>query len=1132
MRLKNWLAVQVILFSAFGFAQQDPVIRIPLQTVTKPAADLVDSKGQKLSYAQIIQMSQSGQDTSLLSPLGDDYWQNKKYSAVDSQIHAELPNNLSSVEVTGLLGANRELGFFSAYVSPVGKNQKYILTLGLQVHSSLLKSALLRKLGYYQLSPKYVSKIRIDFKSAQEKQDFIKTAFCENGPDETATDCLSLAPFKSAENQREFLSEAGEKSLFVHGAYLEKMSSTTPSLFDGLLALGSGQLQYAMQNRTARSLLVPFVLGDLGESLNRVSVQPVFVRDGWAFINFDKSYYFENTGSDDVRWMLRKVAALTDQDWKEIIDASAYPEGLKQLVQAKLMLRAQNMLETFFRPNESVRLNAQIPQLNYNSKDGYVVAGKVVTEYIPGFPQRFSHGDRPSPFDKGDFGRYMKIKAQSAVMDVAIEQLSDKLKLTQTQILSQNIKGLELTEQGYRPIGSVTGVQAGLNFGATRLVTTGTFYGSSAAVQLVDSVSVSAAVGLMKIVDELGGIRNNFGANVGYQREFTHVRPLDSLKETKNIPWSQVFVPSHLKKMASPLKEGQLTGFISALKIGEVFTITDSVGIMGQMGTSLGLDALVAFSSTVQPQLVLSAGGGKVILRQTQITRTDAGFQVFIRDQNTKVKNLTFDVNYFINLLKIKYETKNTDLHTDAFILNFNGEFVSKGDNGDFNFEDSPELQQKYEKQKQFGSKIAGALRALIFDSTTEPLYANFRKQQFEIDHGLKTKEIQTKILWFRSTQMEEEHLLKVFKPDVQIPDQVTTVNAPIEIVTFKKGELRGKDLLGFGLNVVDGVLSNKYGALAPQLSQDVQNPSQMPFGKAEWRIVRTDTDLHPERPGALPSVGLVQNVWGGWSLKKKDLNKILERVQSRLKGTELENQKLFADHSFDQVQKIDFFRVTSNLSLLPGALDKLKSLLISPDVQGQKVDKAKFLGKLFQKLSEMGGNKARPEDKVIFKNLMTMMGAGDEQLGQQIYQSECQMQKNNMNGEGSGQSQAGSWVYGTYYDCLQPWTEKIIKTARQFPGADLRKQNRLMTELVYILEEKIPLGVLLKTLDRANYLFFVEVTGFRTGDEDGDLGVYVSNVLGEPEKKHPYSNGLINIVAEKSKIISVELDRTQASFQ
>lgn len=76
-----------------------------------------------------------------------------------------------------------------------------------------------------------------------------------------------------------------------------------------------------------------------------------------------------------------------------------------------------------------------------------------------------------------------------------------------------------------------------------------------------------------------------------------------------------------------------------------------------------------------------------------------------------------------------------------------------------------------------------------------------------------------------------------------------------------------------------------------------------------------------------------------------------------------------------------------------------------------------------------------------------------------------------------------------------------------------------------------MPLTVILKTLERQNYLFFVEVTGFRSGDEDGDQGVFVSNVLGEPEKKHPYSNGLINVLSEKSKIMSIELDRTQTSF-
>ena len=108
---------------------------------------------------------------------------------------------------------------------------------------------------------------------------------------------------------------------------------------------------------------------------------------------------------------------------------------------------------------------------------------------------------------------------------------------------------------------------------------------------------------------------------------------------------------------------------------------------------------------------------------------------------------------------------------------------------------------------------------------------------------------------------------------------------------------------------------------------------------------------------------------------------------------------------------------------------------------------------------------------------------------------------------------------------------QKIIQTARKFENADLRTQNRLMTELVYILEEKIPLAVILKTLERQNYLYFVELSGFRSGDEDGDQGVFVSNILGEPEKKHPYSNGLINVIAEKSKILSIELDRSQTSF-
>lgn len=1114
-------------------------VRIPLKTFTKPAIDLLDSNSKGLSFSEITSLYNQGFDLSKLQPIENKYWQNHKYEAVDNSAQKLMPQNetsaqdqniaknIATVKYIESIGANREQLLYSLIVKEHSEN--YILRLGGFIHTHLLRAALLNKLGYHQLSPKYYAKIKVQFADNTQKQDFLNNAFCANDEQTVTASCLSVAPFLSETNHRQFVSDAGDSALFIHGVYLEKQNSEIPSLMAGATPADFNDIVNFSQNRTYRGLLVPNVIADFGESLNRVTTQPVFIRDGWAFVNYIYSSDYDSVSSYDIRWMLNRVLELSDKDWNEIVDSAKYPESLKQLVKAKLLRRVKNMVDSFFEASENKRMKVNLPELKYTSNDGYVVDGRVMLENIPNYPQRFSHGERQSPFETADLYRYMNLKGQSAALDVAISKMSEQLKLTQTKVLQSKLTGFEMTDKGFKALGTVTGVQGGLNFNASRIVTTGTFYGSSAPVQLVDSASVTVGLGIVKIIDELGGFKNNFGGNIGYNRDYTHVRPLDSIKEIKNISWKDVFVPSKLHSLASPLKDGKLTEFIAALKIGEVFTITDSVALMTRAGSDLGLDSLIGLLSSYQPTIGLSAGGGKVIMRQTQISRTDTGFQIFVRNQNMKVFNVQLDANYFINLLKIKHETKKTDLKTDVFILNYNGEFAAQVEKGDIQLTENPDLQAKYDKQKKFGNAVAAALRSLIFDSNTELLYTNFRKQQFEVEHGLRTKEVLAKLLWFRSTQMEEEHLLKIYKPDVGVPDNAKVTNAPIEIVTFKKGELIGRDYLSFGLEVVDGILKNKFNSYAPQLSQETQNPSQVPFGQAQWRIVRTDTELTQNRIGALPSVGLVQNVWGGWSLKKKDLDGILASIAEKLKGTQYDGQELFAPDVFSTVKKIDFFRVTENLSLLPGALDKIKDLVIIPDINGVTVDRARFLGRLFQKLSEFGGH-ARPEDKVIYKNLITMIGDGDEKKGQKIYQTECELnrqQKNLLNTA----APTGAWLHGTNYSCLEPWVEKIIRTATKFKSADLRTQNRLMTELVYVLEQKIPLTVILKTLGRPNYLFFVEVTGFRSGDEDGDEGVFVSNILGEPEKKHPYSNGLINVISEKSHILPIELDRTQTSF-
>lgn len=1119
----NFLVVQ-FLFVTTAFADYG-VIKIPLKTLTKPASDL-RLNGKDLSFSDLSELHSQGFDLSNINPIENKYWQNKKYDAVNTKLHKEMPQIDTSVQFDSILGGNRELGYYTIVIKSKD-NQRYLLTLGQQIHASLLKSALLRKLGYYQESPKYYKKIQVDFESKEDKENFINSAFCENGPNELAIDCLSIAPFKSATNNKEYLSQASEKSIYIHGIYLEKMNPEVPSLFDGLTPANENTIPYFSTSRAFRALAVPFVIGDLGESLNRVSTQAVSIKAGWAYINYAFAQYFNDTSHDDFNWMLKRVVGLSDKDWNDIIEASAYPKSLQPLVKSLILLRTKNLSETFLKKTES-KLNVDIPSLYYSSDDGYVVKGKVVVENIPGYPQRFSNGDRQSPFESGDFLRYLKVKGISSAVTLAMDKLQEVLKQQFTIPIKEHISGFEVSDKGVKPIGYTIGVQGGNNYSASRVLTTGTFFGSQAPIQLVDNVNISTSIGIMQALSDVGGLNRALGGNVQYSKDFTHVKPLNSIKESSTIPWKDLVVESKLKKIGDVLKTGNINTFLNELRIGEVFIISESIAFGAQAGAQLGLDSLIGFNSgAFSPTVGLTAGGGKVLLRQIQIIKTEEGLQVFVRDQNSKAFSLSLDFNYFINLMKIKAETLKTDLHTDAFILNYDSEFMSKvgTDEGQINIDEDENLKAAYEKSKAFGNKMAAAIRGLIFQSSTDQLYSDFKFQRFSIDHLLKTKMLKTKILWYRSTQLKESHLLTIQKPEIITPEGTQVVNQPIQIITHRQGELKGRDILGFGLEAIDGTTSLFLKGYAPKLSQQTQNSTQMPFGKAYWRIVKTESEVNEAREGALPTMASIQHVWGGWSLKKNKLDQLVASVNESLKGTEYEGQTLIPDENFRTLEKLDFFKVTSNLVLLPGAIEKIKSLVIFPDTQGLQIEKSAFVSRLWRNIFNKK-DPARLEDKAIYNNIITMIGNGSYEQGRSLYLAECNKYSDGV------YSYNYTWLKGTSYECLEPWLEKVIKISRKFQKNDRIEQNKLLNELIFVLEEKINFSALLKYLGKENYLYFIEISGFRTGDENADQGTYISNIIGEPQRNTMYSNGLIGVISQKSKIVPTEINRTQADFQ
>ncbi|RYZ78854.1 MAG: hypothetical protein EOP04_28900, partial [Proteobacteria bacterium] len=167
-------------------------------------------------------------------------------------------------------------------------------------------------------------------------------------------DYLSLEPF-----QRGIISNVNKVdfTLTLHGSYLEKMNPEVPSLFDGLTPATTDNLNLFAKSRAFRSLIIPYVVGDMQESLNRVSTQSATLRGGSVEMGFVNSMYFNGKTSEaDAKWMLRRMAQLTDKDWDEVVDAGAYPAQLRSLVKMKVMYRMKNLMENFFTKEERAQL--------------------------------------------------------------------------------------------------------------------------------------------------------------------------------------------------------------------------------------------------------------------------------------------------------------------------------------------------------------------------------------------------------------------------------------------------------------------------------------------------------------------------------------------------------------------------------------------------------------------------------------------------------------------------------------------------------------------------------------------------------------------------------------------------------
>lgn len=1116
-------------------------VSLPLKTIKKPSSDLVSTSGTALDAGQAAALAAKGTDLSVLNPVENKLWQNRIYSAVEDRPEAYPFGGI------GVQFLSEEAALPFTYMSRVQSIENpalfYRLSLSRFSHSTLMRAALLRKLGYYIPSPKYYRNLRVLFPSEEQKELFLKNAQESMISD---FDSRGWVIDNNKQNHSVVFSDAilepAQAEYFdIHWGF-----APDPNNPDQLPAV-----QRYSRYRAYRALIMPFALVDIPESINRFSTKFGSVLSGHVVINHPFAESFSACSYEDARWLVRRLAMLRTQDFQEIVRAGAFPPDLEQLVLTKLYYRANNALELFDLKNAALWPK---PSLDINLSNGVVQHGKVMKEFIPGYPQRFAHGDRESPFQDGDLLRYLKIGGKSTVIGTFLNQMNDKLDLLKVtdlymkrqQEISERI-AKHIKEKPFEPLYQKLegwgGPVGGFNLGASRHVSTGTYFGSSAAIQLVDNVSVAARLGYFMTLDGVPNITPMAGANIMVTRDYTHVRPLLSIQDGDKTAWKNLIVPRFMSKLSQVLDEKDLVkspdgksmrqpldAFLSELREGEVFTITDSVALAGYAQVSSSLDVLMGISP-LNFMASVSVGGdaSRAILRQTSFMKTKEGIQVYVRSQTTKALGMSLDVNYFINLIRVRASTTWADYNTDAFIIDYNPEYAD--------YIDTDQVDKDFVKEfLETRKNLKPALRALFKTNDPELLYAKFAHKKFEIDHKLKTKELREKVLVMKMNSFNEDHLLKIRYPRNPDAPDLDPKDEEITLFANKKGELQGRDLLGFAMDWINGILNKWFpkSRVEVDLNND-PNPANTPYGKAYWKIVTTEADLTANAE-QYPSVATVQHVWGGWHLNRKKFLKLLDEVQTEIKGAPLSSYRLIEPEAFANVTAVDFYRITANLSILPGGLDKIRNSILQPDADNRKIRRAKSINGVLQKLSEKMGEKGRANDIEMYDDILLMLGGGDYSIGKKWYMKACVEYSNDIHNyrEGNIRSQTkystATWRNGTRFDCLMPWMSTLLDHSAHYPK-DKKAQTQWMTNVLYVLEKEIPLPQFLKFLGEGNYLYLVRINGFRAGDEDGDLE-YFSNTLGDPSKNLDYANGLIAMFANKTRISPIELDRTQGSFR
>ncbi len=885
-RLKIYLLGMIVLAVSLGTTTWAQVSEdyIPLDDIRLPADDLLLPTGERLTPEELWQLRSDASsdyarlDLSRIDPVSNEIW--------DSQV---TPQNddlaISSDSRLIFMGAKASAsGMFRFNVKDESASQIYTLALDKTLHTVLLRRSFLRKLGYKVPSMEWLSKVSVEFDSLEDLNRF---------KDKLIPEATLGAPSR-------WVDAVDEAQLKIT---LKDVAALRPDLSDHYnVALGVPPK--ALSSRTLRSLLLPYALLNIRESVNKLKWHEGRIDNQVIKLpHFTQANF--NATIDDAKWILRRMNRLTREDIASSVREANYPKEVELLLVEKIISR-RNSLNALFKIIK--------PDTPFNAEISYgedLVKGEIKKNEWAGYASNFAHPYPDSPFE--DRGYTILSELQSIGIDELVARANEHLEafdlsMARAEFHQEQFKeGLEhFIETGeFKDFGIGTWVSPVLNGNAivSRNVVVGQYMGTDNLVQLADTFGFAVTIGAHVGIENLGPAYSAYArGTLSYLKTYTHLKPVKSLKESIKEPYRNMVVPLLKSKLAKALEGIGSTlssdGEPSEEDKKKIEEFYDVLGKYLGVGESLIITekmtptALLSGSTTMaQTRFTLSLSSDYLTMRRIHLNRESSDIiQVYMDNGNALGVQVSASLDHLIPVARLTFRRDDGKYKVAFNKVNIN-----------IDPEENPDLKSN-----------AIALAQILRDGSAEALHAfnpPYVISQDYVDWNSKFK-----FLAWRMKTVDGSGVLKVQAPSGHVDQFLSLSDATQSGINYED----------FARDVANYYLKKLWTDPRDAIqigTNPWKNPSQSILGLSETRTSKFEARWDESSESyTRPFIGLTRQLQG-WSASKKKLQSKLAEINEKF------NTVLFPRNVLEDVEKLKLYDISVNVNFYQRGVEKLKNL-------------------------------------------------------------------------------------------------------------------------------------------------------------------------------------------------------------